>query len=338
MVFFFSLLYSKTPKIRVSHCKIKPKSVTSLETITLGGIKQAILIRGHNIEAPILLFLHGGPGFPEMDVAYKFQRKLEEHFIVVNWDQRGAGKSFSRKIPKESMTIEQFISDAHELIQILRERFGKEKIYLVGHSWGTTLGLLLSQRYPELFFAYIGVGQVINPLESEYISLEFVRSVAKDKKNKKALKELAKIQIPYNKNIKEFLIQRKWLRKFGGTTYEKSGMFLFKIALGSPESSFKDLFRLFKGLNFSLENMSSEIEKINFFKTITELSIPVYLCIGRYDYQVSFKLVEQYFNQLKSPKKKLIWFEKSAHVPHLEEPEKFDNLLINIVLPETYSQ
>ena len=171
MVFFFSLFYTKTPKIKDSYGNIKQDSITSLEKITLGGIKQTILIRGHDTKSPILLFLHGGPGFPEMDIAYKFQRKLEEHFIVVNWDQRGAGKSFSKKIPRESMTIEQFISDAHELIRFLRERFDKEKIYLVGHSWGTTLGLLLTQRYPELFFAYVGIGQVVNALESEQISL-----------------------------------------------------------------------------------------------------------------------------------------------------------------------
>lgn len=336
MVFFFSLFYSKTPKIRDSEGNIKPKSVTTLEKVALGGINQSILIRGHDISAPILLFLHGGPGFPEMGVAYKFQRKLEEHFIVVNWDQRGAGKSFSKKIPEESMTIEQFVSDALELIQLLRERFEKEKIYLVGHSWGSALGLLLIHRYPELFFAYIGIGQVIDPLESEHVSLEFVQSVAKDRRNKKAIKELAEIQLPYGKNINALLTQRKWLQKFGGTTYEKGGMFLFKIALGSPESSFKDVFNLFKCLNFSLENMNTEIEELKFFKTIPEVSIPVYFCIGRHDYQVSFELAERYFNQLQAPQKKLIWFENSAHLPHLEEPEKFDDVMISMVLPETY--
>ena len=128
------LLRGKTPKIKDDKGKVIPTSIASLERVTLGGVKQWVLIRSHNVDNPILLFLHGGPGSAEMGFAHKYERKLEEDFIFVNWDQRGAGKSFSKRIPKENMNIEQFVSDAHKLILDLMKRFKKEKIILAGHS------------------------------------------------------------------------------------------------------------------------------------------------------------------------------------------------------------
>lgn len=137
-------------------------SITSLEKIELGDINQWISIRGRNTSNPILLYLHGGPGTPVMPLFRHFQIPLEDHFIVVQWEQRGAGKSFSWKIPKETMIIEQFISDLHELIEILQKRFNKEKIYLMGHSWGSILGTFTVQKYPELFMHILAlVKQVI---------------------------------------------------------------------------------------------------------------------------------------------------------------------------------
>ena len=142
-------------------------SITSLEKIELGDINQWISIRGRNTANPILLYLHGGPGTPVMPLFRHFQAPLEDHFIVVQWEQRGAGKSFSWKIPKETMTIEQFISDLQVLIELLRKRFNKEKIYLMGHSWGSVFGTYTVQRYPELFYAYIGVGQATDKLRQK---------------------------------------------------------------------------------------------------------------------------------------------------------------------------
>lgn len=339
MVYFFSLFYSKTPKIKGSNGQVKPNSIASLEKVRIGGLSQSLLIRGHDTSNPLLLMLHGGPGVPDMPLAYKFNRTLEEHFIVVNWDQRGAGKSFSKKIPKESMTINQFISDGHELIQYLLTRFQKNKIYLLGHSWGTILGLLLIDRYPDLFYAYIGAGQVVYMLENEIISLKFVRSVAEEKSNKKALKELQKIHPPYADNLKNLDIQRKWLRRFGGILHgKKSYWSLIKIGAGAPEYSLKDFFNYIRGGRFSTKVMWHEVQDINFFDQLPEVQVPVYFCVGRHDYNTPFELVQRYFDQLRAPKKKLIWFEESGHAPYVEEPEKFDNLMISVVLPETYEK
>ena len=155
------------------------KSIASLEKIELGGLKQYVLIRSKDINNPILLFLHGGPGMPIMYLSHTFQRPLEEKFIVVHWDQRGAGKSYSQNIPTQTINVEQFISDAFQLIDTLCKRYHQQKIYLVGHSWGTYISSIIVQRHPELFYAYISVGQVVDGEAASKIQKEFLLSEAR---------------------------------------------------------------------------------------------------------------------------------------------------------------
>ena len=332
------MFYSRTPKIKDKEGKIKPNSVASLEKVPIGGIDQWIIIRGHDKVNPILLFLHGGPGSIEGPFAYKFQRDLEEHFIVVNWDQRGAGKSYSKKIPKESMTIEQFILDAYELIQLLLNRFNQKKLFLVGHSWGSILGTLVVSRYPEFIHAYVGIGQVVNILDNEKISYQYTIDQAKERGNKKALKQLKKLEPYPEKDIndtKALRKQRKWLLKFNGVMHNGTSWWPYiKIALASPEYSLKDMIKFIGGLKFSIETMWAQMFEIDLPKQIAELKVPVYICMGRYDYNTPFELAEQYFNQLKAPKKEYIWFENSGHLLNTEESEKFNEILIKKVLLE----
>ncbi len=326
---------SKTPKIKDIDGKIKPNSVASLESVQIGGINQWIIIRGHDKNNPILLFLHGGPGSIEGPFAYKFQRDLEKHFIVVNWDQRGAGKSYSKKIPKESMKIEQFILDTHELIQLLLTRFNKKNLYLVGHSWGTILGTLVVSRYPELIQAYVGIGQVVNILENEKVSYKYTVDQANERGNEKALKQLKKLEPYPEKDIndtKALRKQRKWLMKFNGVMHNESGWWPhIKIAFGSPEYSLKDMIKSIRGVKFSLKTMWTQLFEIDFPKQIPELKVPVYICMGRYDYNTPFELAEKYFNRLIAPKKEFIWFDNSAHMLNTEESEEFNNFLISLV-------
>ena len=329
------MFYSKTPKIKDINGKIKPNSVASLEKVQIGGIDQWIIIRGHDKENPLVLFLHGGPGSIEGPFAYKFQRDLEEHFIVVNWDQRGAGKSYSKKISKDSMNIEQFILDAHELILLLLNRFNQKKLYLVGHSWGSILGTLVVSRYPEFIQAYVGIGQVVNILENEKLSYQYTIVQAKERGNQKALKQLKKLEPYPEKDIsdtKALRKQRKWLLKFNGVMHNESGWWPhIKIALGSPEYSLKDMIKFIRGMKFSLKTMWSQVIEIDFPKQVPELKVPVYIFMGRYDYNTPFELAEKYFNQLKAPKKEFVWFENSGHLLNSEESEKFNDLLINLV-------
>lgn len=337
MVKLFRLFYSKTQKIKESSGKIKPNSIASLEEITIGGIKQVILIRGHDINNPILLFLHGGPGSTEMQFGHKFERELEKHYIFVHWDQRGAGKSFSKNIPEESMNIEQFISDAHELINYLRERFNNKKILIVGHSWGSILGLKLAHRFPELFYAYVGMGQVVQLVENEKISYQFVVNKATENRDEKSLRKLAKID-GYCQTYKDLSIQRRILAKYGGVFHKMSYFKMAKIGMASPEYTFGDFIRFLRGLLRSSKLMWSEMLDVNFFEEVPEVKIPVYFFTGRYDYNVPFELVEKYCKLLIAPKKEIIWFEESAHSPNFEEPKKFTEVLISRVLKENYKK
>jgi len=334
---FFSLFYSKTPKIKDSTGNIKPNSIASLEEIELGGLKQHILIRGHDVNNPLLLFLHGGPGTAVIALAHRFDRELEKHFVIVNWDQRGAGKSFSRKIPKKTMNVEQFISDTHDLILNLKERFKKEKIYLVGHSWGSHLGSLVVDRFPKHFYAYIGIGQVVNLYAGEKISYQFTVAEAKKRNHKKGIKVLKNLKPYTGTEYKKMMKQRKWLYKFGGATHVyKNPITLVKKGFSAREYTLRDFFKFFRGMLFSTKVMWDDLFKYDLSKIIKEYKVPIYFLVGKYDYNTPFELSEKFFNQVKAPQKEYIWFENSAHMPNYEENKKYTELLTNKILPETY--
>jgi len=328
------------------------KSINSLEKIKLGNTNQWISIRGKKIDNPILLYLHGGPGTPVMPLFRYFQAPLEEYFIVVQWEQRGAGKSFSWKIPKETMTIEKFISDLHELIETLRKKFQKEKIYLMGHSWGSVLGTFIVQRHPDLFYAYIGVGQASDTIETEKIMYKFVLDKSQQLKKKTAIKKLEKIGPPFEglqppyKNFYKGGYQAKMgvyglVAKYGGLIYNARDyntflrLFLKYLPIFKPEYKVFDLIKIVQGNIFSTKIMMKELLTVNLFKQVPELKVPVYFLMGRHDYNWSAELAKKYFDVLKAPKKDFIWFENSAHAPNGEEPEKFNKILIEKILPET---
>jgi pimeloyl-ACP methyl ester carboxylesterase len=329
------------------------KAIVSLEKMKLGGIDQWISLRGRDIGNPILVYLHGGPGTPVMPLFRYHQEPLEDYFIVVQWEQRGAGKSFSWKIPKASMTIDQFISDLHDLIKILCKRFDKKKVYLMGHSWGSVFGIMTVQRYPHLFHAYIGVGQASSTIETEKRMYQFVLKRAKEFGDGKAVRVLEKIgppfeemQPPYTTFYKGgFLAKMRvygLVAKYGGIIYNVKGYsslirgFFKYLPLLKPEYSVFDLLQIMQGNIFSARAMTRELLTVNLFEQVPELEVPVYILMGRHDYNWSAEHAKRYFDMLKAPQKEFTWFEKSAHAPNGEEPEKFNKILIEKVLPETY--
>ncbi|MDF2674433.1 MAG: hypothetical protein K0R09_2701 [Clostridiales bacterium] len=328
------LMGTRTKQIKNPNGTIVPESITLLEKIMLGNLNQYILIRGKNKNNPILLFLHGGPGSAQIGFAPRYQNSLEDDFIVVNWDQRGAGKSYSKNVPKDTMTLEHFISDAIELVDYLCSRFGRSKIYLAGHSWGSVLGSMLVYRYPEKFCAYIGIGQVVNMNDNERISYQYVLNEAKGANNKRAIKALERIgEPPYKNEIKDLMVQRKWLGKFKGAVYEKK---LFReiamYLLSSQEYSLFDSLKFFKGNKFSTKYMWSALMSFDLSKEVPEIKIPAYFCIGLHDYNTPFELSYKYYETLKAPHKEFIWFEHSAHFPVFEESDKFSQVLKRILI------
>ncbi len=190
-----------------------PPGIDSLERVTLGGVDQWILIRGHDASDEVLLFIHGGPGLLNMPLCHP-NADLEKRFVVVQWDQRGAGKSYSTSALPEAMKIDQFVSDARALTQLLIERFDKDKIYLLGHSWGSVVGAKTAARYPELFNAYIGVSQVTNVLETQKLLYERTLETAKSVNNASAVADLEAIGAHPFAQPDDHLLAFEWLAKF----------------------------------------------------------------------------------------------------------------------------
>lgn len=317
---------SRTPQIEGNN------SVALIQKIELGGIDQYVMIRGSDMNNPILLFLHGGPGYAQISFAKKYQEELENHFIVVNWDQRGSGMSYALNIPEETMTREQFIEDSKELINYLCEEYDKEKIYLAGHSWGSDLGLHIIDHYPDNISAYLSIGQVVNGFDQEVISYEYVLTEAKKNNDEKALEELKKIgRPPYNDIVGDTMTQRKWLDKYGGIERKVNTLYdIIFSSIFSPEYTGIDGLKFALGSRFTAEAMWGNNMDLDFIRDLPEVKVPIYFIAGRYDYNTPSILIERYYNQIIAPEKEIIWFENSAHFPHFEEPEKFTQIVLRI--------
>lgn len=325
LILIVLFLPSRTSSIRGEN------SIAIIENVELGKLKQFIMVRGNDKSNPIILFLHGGPGYSQISYARKYQEKLEQDFIVVNWDQRGSGKSYQSSIPKATMNKEQFISDTKQLIDYLCENYNKEKIYLAGHSWGSELGLNVIEEYPDKIIAFISLGQVVNQVEGERISYNYTLQSAKKNNNEFAINELENIGVPpYKDVVKDKVIQQKWLKKFGGVETIDTRKDMIWASIFSKEYAGFDGIKLALGSKFTADEMWNDRYKFDAFKQIPKVHIPIYFCVGRHDYTTPFELIERYYEYVDAPKKELLWFEYSAHFPHFEEVDKFYNLMIRI--------
>ena len=316
------------------------KSIAILEKIIIGGINQYICIRGKNIENPILLFLHGGPGDAMLPVMTGINKDLEDDFIVVNWEQRGAGKSYYPFGESDEINIDTFVSDTYELTKLLLKRFNKEKIYIIGNSWGSVIAVEAVQQYPKFYYAYVGIGQVVHMKENERLSYEYTLNqsiLRNDIKAEKQLKDMGVNYFDRSDWLKCLLFQRKYLVKYGGAIYNQSSYCcLEKYFFASPEYSLIDIINRIRGSKQSLKMLWLKLLEVDLFKTATQFEIPIYFIEGKHDYNAPSLLVSQYYECINAPKKELIWFEKSAHFPQWEEPKKFHTILKDKIIKETY--
>jgi len=335
------LLYKRRLK---SSTKIETSNgISSLEEIRLGNLNQWIFIRGANRNNPVLLFLHGGPGAPLFGISSsrKYDAELIKHFTVVHWDQRGAGKSFNNDIPVESMTLNRLVEDCNELIDHLRGRFHTQKIFVVAHSGGTVIGIKVAHKYPDKIHAYVGVAQVINEHEQQKVSYDFLLNQAAKSGSAAKQKSVEAIGPPPYDSPDEFLKMAGHITKYGGFMHSKSMKDLIVLALNfltSPEYSLSEGIRTFrnKGFDFTINAMWEELKKINLTEKIRSVEVPVYFFEGRYDMTTPTVIVENFYDNLNAEKgKKLFVFEHSGHMPMMEEKERYEELLINVVLRES---
>jgi pimeloyl-ACP methyl ester carboxylesterase len=320
-----------TPPFRGSEGAVLPGSIAEIGYIRLGAVDQWVMIRGESVANPILILLHGGPGFPETRLFRHFNAALEKAFTVIYWDQRGTDKSFDRTIPTASMTIEQFLRDIDELVDRVRVRFGKDKVTIYGHSWGSALGVLYAARFPEKLAAYVGSGQVGDWPASELRSYAFTLAEAERRNDRRAVRQLRAIGAPPYSG-KKLRIQRQWLARYVGVVRGMSLWRFFRIMLGGPEASILDLPNILRGVTFS-ECLWPEASSLNLMKTVPALDVPVFFFLGRHDHVIDAETSAAYFDVLSAPFKTLVWFEESAHEPPAEEPAKFHRMMVELVRP-----
>jgi pimeloyl-ACP methyl ester carboxylesterase len=309
-----------------------PDSIAEINYLNLGGFDQWVMIRGESLANPPLVILHGGPGFSDTPFLRQCNRSLEKSFTVVYWDQRGAGKSFDSRIPKASMRVEQFISDLDQLVENVCARLGKKKVAIFGHSWGSVLGVLYVDRFPDKVAAYVGCAQYGDWAAAESASYAMALAEAQHRNNRKAETALRAVgPPPYTAS--GLLKERIWLQRLEGQLRPKAFLDMGRIVLGAPEYSIFDLTKIMRGFRFSLNAMWDEVSTLNLIKIVPELRVPVFFFLGRRDSWVPPETSVAYFDALSAPSKKLLWFEESGHEPFVDEPAKFNTMMVDLVRP-----
>ena len=319
---------------------VTPNGVERLEKVRIGGIDQWVSIRGSDRRNPVLLYIHGGPGYVSMPMSWWFSRGWEEYFTVVQWDQRAAGKTFLLTDPATiapTLTRERMIADAEEMAAWVRRELGKDKIFVLGHSWGSFLGLQLAQRHPEWLYAYIGVCQLIDGPDSERRGWRFAMDAAHHAGNADAVRELDAIA-PYGSPgqtipIKDIYVERKWVGYYGGVmAYRRDNSADSDLAQLSPDYSDQEIGHIWDGNKFATPYLLPGVVALNLTKT-NKLAVPLIMFEGRQDRNVNSEVAATWFDAVKAPLKQLVWFEHSGHMPMTEEPGKFLLSLVRYARP-----
>ncbi len=319
----------------------KEKKLYQKLCLKINNTKQFVLICAKDSTMPVLLHLHGGPGASETSILRKYNSELENDFTVIYWDQRMAGNSYNKNLPDEEITVKNFVDDVDVLVNYLKGRFEVEKILLIGHSWGSRLGMYAIQEHPENFVAYVGVAQEVASFQGELASYQYADSTANARNDKKTLKALDKIGTPksgnylemYNGGYKGFSKQKQLLLKLDGNSYKKNIYLKWLFSMWfSKEYSFVDAVRFAKTYNrVSMAIMKDpQYNNIDFFKEFPKVDIPVFFISGKYDYVLPWTTVKKYSSLLNAPQKEFVLFEKSGHNPAFEEPKRFNEEIVRL--------
>jgi pimeloyl-ACP methyl ester carboxylesterase len=321
----------------VSCASIPKNQFSELEALDIGGISQSLLYRG-DVSKPILLILHGG-GLPLPGIASKNRySELNKNFLVVFWDQRGTGLATSELLNKSNMKLENYVADVVDITKHLKQRFHREKIILLGHSWGSIIGLEVISKHPDDYLAYIGISQQISVNESDTLVYRELIERSKLAHSPKADHgDLSQLGEPPYKTVEEWLILREIVAKSGGLVSGKGdiGMLgMIKKMVGPFIWNFDypwfETFRINGNMNFTMNNIYDEMMAVD-FTNLNSIEIPTIFIHGVHDLNSHPLPFQKWFNNLKSPHKKYIQFKKSAHMPMWEEKSKFQSEIIEYI-------
>ncbi|GLC32624.1 alpha/beta fold hydrolase [Clostridium omnivorum] len=301
------------------------------EYVSINGIDQYLFHSGTNYDNPVMLFLHGGPGFAESLFAHAFQEKWEEIFTVVHWDQRGAGKTLTRN-PNIYPTIDSMLEDLYDTVQYLKKKYNKQKVIILGHSWGSVLGTIFTKKYPEEVAYYIGVGQVISLIDNERVGYEKVKELAIKANDKKTLKRLEAIgNYPGEKFDSSFMTKCSKVRRIQGK---------YNLAITMTLPLIKNIFKspIFKLSDISALSKAAKANKkvleflyyFNLNAESTEYMVPIYYILGENDWQTPYVIAQNYFNKINAPSKGLYLIPNAGHGTMVDQPQLFFEALLDV--------
>jgi pimeloyl-ACP methyl ester carboxylesterase len=330
-----------TPAILGADGQPLPGSVATLEKVSLGGHEQWISIRGHSVDNPVLLFLAGGPGGSHLGWNRPFFRELERDMVVVQWDQRGTGKSYAALEPVDTLTVDSVVADTIQLTGYLRDRFDEDKLYVLGNSWGTTLGVLAVQQRPDLYHAYIGAGQMVSQRATDVLLYDEMVTWA-DRNDARLAQTLRRQGPPPYDDVAGYapLLVSDWQRVYPFDWLpeaEQRSAETGIMGVGATEYNLVEKMNVVRGIADTFGVLYPQLQAIDFRRDVTELDVPVYLVQGRYEMRPRAALVPQWFDALDAPSKRMVVFSHSAHNPYNSEFAKFHDFVTDSVLPETYA-
>lgn len=319
---------------------VAPRAVQEVLEVELNGTKQVISVRGADRDNPILLWIHGGPAAPEMPSAWSWQRPWEDFFTVVQWDQRGSGRSYALNDPealKTTLDPDTYVADAIALIEQLKARYGKRKIIVMGHSWGSVVGLKVALARPDLLHAYVGTGQVIDFRANERVGYDWTLAEARRRGDAKAIAELEAIA-PYPGDgpldVAKMTVQRTWSVQYGALAMHRpDANFYFRSRRISPDYTDAQRVDIGKGSDLTIGVMFPMLATIS-MADVREAKVPIYMMLGRGDYTTPSSITADWMARLKAPRKGVYWFENSAHLPMVEQPGLVLRAMVDHVRPE----
>jgi pimeloyl-ACP methyl ester carboxylesterase len=328
MAFFIALPASTEPIVGADGEPLAG-SVAELTTVTIGDHDQTMMIRGRSVDNPVLLYLTGGPGGTDMG-AIRRDVTLEQDFTVVAWDQRGAGKSYGTLDPTDTFTTNQLVADTVEVTNYLRDRFDQDKIYLVGQSWGSTLGVLAAQQHPELYHAFVGVGQMVSQRETDIMFWEDTLAWAEATANTGLVETLRRNGPPPYRNLMDYdpFIAREhdWnpYPEFDPNTEMPAILFV-------PEYNWMDRINAFRGFLDTVGTLYPQLQGIDFRQDVTALDVPFYMVLGEHEARGRAVLAEEWFDMLDAPSKEAFIFEGSGHRAHFDRPGDFSEVMGHVL-------
>jgi pimeloyl-ACP methyl ester carboxylesterase len=338
--YLFAISPGRPAPLRSADGTVIPGSLSERLTVKIGGIPQSMIIQSTNPANPVLLFLHGGPGMTEFFMEQDYPTGLERHFTMVWWEQRAAGISFSTDIPPETMTMAQMIADTIEVADYLRDRFGQDKIILLGHSWGSYLGIQVAAKAPERFIAYVGMAQIVHQLRSEVMAHDFLLGVYRERGDADMVRKLEAAPVSMEEGLSP-----AWMR-LRDTAMHQAGVGhtrdidsvvtgIFLPVWRVRAYTLVDKINVWRGKLWSRPFFWEELLRDDLRARLTTFDLPVYFFVGQYDQTANPTLSRAYFDAIEAPVKGFYTFENSAHSPLFEEPERATKILRQDVLRKT---